>query len=89
MPYHVPPFTESIDTPPAPEPPKLYNTPLVLREIDPAETRMPTDIAGARAFLANLRAKMASLAEDFALGKINKFHSFLKREYNAESSQRE
>ena len=44
----------------------------MLRAIDSSRTRMPADLVEARAFVANVRAKMATLAEDFALGKINR-----------------
>ena len=67
----VPPFIEPSSPPPDREQ-KTYDVPTLLRAIDTSRTRMPADLVEARAFVANVRAKMAALAEDFALGKINR-----------------
>jgi hypothetical protein len=40
--------------------------------IEPEPAALPTDVAGAQAYLATLQQKMARLAEDFAVGKINR-----------------
>ena len=70
-PVVVAPFTESGDTQPD-RGQKTYDEPALLRAIAASHTRMPASLVEARVFVANVRTKMAALAEDFALGKINR-----------------
>jgi hypothetical protein len=75
VPLHVPPFVaveESSAPLPMPAGHRMYPLPARLRVIDPDLARSPADFDAARDFLAGLRAKMAALAEDFAMGKINR-----------------
>lgn len=67
----VAPFIEPSGTPPD-RGQKTYDEPALLRAIAASRTRLPASLVEARAFVANVRAKMAALAEDFALGKINR-----------------
>lgn len=54
-----------------PMPPEIHQTPTALRSIKHDSVG---DAAEAQAFIENLRQKMASLAEDFAMGRINRLH---------------
>ena len=71
----VSPFVVEAE-PPAPPPipagHEMYPLPARLRIIEPGAARSPADFDEARDFLAGLRVKMAGLAEDFAMGKINR-----------------
>ncbi len=52
-------------------PPEIDQTPAALR---PIKHDSVGDAAEAQAFIENLRQKMASIAEDFAVGRINREH---------------